>query len=631
MTPYYTTSILKLHELFLEFGKYGSDDQKYEIAAGKQGKGKEKQGSLVDNQMFLCYHLSLMSNMEVISTAMKLTGSQIVIETLVEQGVTDVFGYPGGQVVNIYDELYKAQDRIHHVLTAHEQGASHAADGYSRVTGKVGVVIATSGPGATNLVTGIATAMLDSIPMVAITGNVPTSLIGKDSFQEINITGITMAITKHNYFVQDVNELADTIREAFQVAKSGRPGPVLIDIPKDVQVAITDFEPQGIVPYQEQILASDVDIDRAVQLINAAERPYIYIGGGAAGAGLAKEIMALAEKIDGYIGCSFMGLSTMSNSYERFLGMEGMHGHYASSMANKDADLIIGVGVRFSDRATGNVSKYAKTAKIIQLDADLSEINKNVRVNVGLVGNIVSSFTRILERCEKKEHPQWQEMIEGYIEKGKIIAAENEAHAKSTITPKQIFDVINEIKNENTVIATDVGQHQMWAAQYTDFERERRFVSSGGLGTMGYGLGAAIGAQIGSGDRTVLITGDGSFGMNLNEMATAVTYNIPVVIVLLNNGVLGMVRQWQTLFFGKRYSNTVLNRKTDFVKLAEAFGAKAKRTASIEEFREAFEEGMQHDGPYLIDIQINMDEFVLPMMPPGGSIEDLITSREQEA
>lgn len=562
---------------------------------------------------------------------MKLTGSQIVIETLVEQGVTDVFGYPGGQVVNIYDELYKAQDRINHVLTAHEQGAAHAADGYSRVTGKVGVVIATSGPGATNLVTGIATAMLDSIPVVAITGNVPTSLIGKDSFQEINITGITMAITKHNYFVQDVNELADTIREAFQVAKSGRPGPVLIDIPKDVQVAMADFEPQGIVPYQEQNIALDVDVDRAVELINAAERPYIYIGGGAAGAGLAKEIMALAEKIDGYVGCSFMGLSTMSNSYERFLGMEGMHGHYASSMANKDADLIIGVGVRFSDRATGNVSKYAKTAKIIQLDADLSEINKNVRVNVGLVGNIVSSFTRILERCEKKKHPQWQEMIKGYIEKGKIIAAENEAHAKSQITPKQIFDVINEIKDENTVIATDVGQHQMWAAQYTDFEKERRFASSGGLGTMGYGLGAAIGAQIGSGDRTVLITGDGSFGMNLNEMATAVTYNIPVVIVLFNNGVLGMVRQWQTLFFGKRYSNTVLNRQTDFVKLAEAFGAKAKRTASIEEFKEAFAEGMQHKGPYLIDIQINMDEFVLPMMPPGGSIEDLITSREQEA
>ncbi len=561
---------------------------------------------------------------------MKLTGSQIVIETLVEQGVTDVFGYPGGQVVNIYDELYKAQDRIHHVLTAHEQGAAHAADGYSRVTGKVGVVIATSGPGATNLVTGIATAMLDSIPVVAITGNVPTSLIGKDSFQEINITGITMAITKHNYFVQDVNELADTIREAFQVAKSGRPGPVLIDIPKDVQVALADFEPQGIVSYQEQVIAADEDVERAVQLINEAKRPYIYIGGGAAGAGLAKEIMALAEKIDGYVGCSFMGLSTMSNSYERFLGMEGMHGHYASSMANKDADLIIGVGVRFSDRATGNVAKYAKTAKIIQLDADLSEINKNVRVNVGLVGNIVSSFTRILQRCQSKRHPEWQKMIEGYIAKGKVIAAENEAHARSKITPKQIFDVINEIKDENTVIATDVGQHQMWAAQYTDFERERRFASSGGLGTMGFGLGAAIGAQIGSGDRTVLITGDGSFGMNLNEMATAVTYQIPVVIVLFNNGVLGMVRQWQTLFFEKRYSNTVLDRKTDFVKLAEAFGAKAKRVSSIEEFRNAFAEGMKNDGPYLIDIQINKDEFVLPMMPPGGSIEDLITSREQE-
>jgi acetolactate synthase-1/2/3 large subunit len=560
----------------------------------------------------------------------KMTGARIVIETLIEQGVTDVFGYPGGQVLNIYDELYKASDRINHVLTAHEQGASHAADGYSRVTGKVGVVIATSGPGATNLVTGIATAMLDSIPMVAITGKVPTSLIGRDSFQEINITGVTLPITKHNYFVSNVKELADTIREAFKIAKSGRPGPVLIDIPKDVQVATCEYVAEGVVEPYPQELADDADIDRAVALINAAERPYIYIGGGAAGAGMTQDIMALAEKIDGYIGCTFMGLSALKNSYDRFLGMQGMHGQYASSMANKDADLIIGVGVRFSDRATGNVAKYSKHAKIIQLDTDQSEINKNVKVDIGLVGNIVSSFSRILARCEKQSHPAWRAQVEELKAEGRRIADEQEKNSPVEMTPRKIFEIINSLKDENTIIATDVGQHQMWAAQYVDFERTRRFASSGGLGTMGYGLGAAIGASIAEGDRTVLITGDGSFGMNLNELATAVSYNTPVVIVVMNNGVLGMVRQWQTLFYGKRYSNTVLNRKTDFVKLAEAFGATATRATTLEEFRTAFATAMRHDGPYLIDTLIDMDEFVLPMLPPGGSIDDIITTKEQE-
>lgn len=561
----------------------------------------------------------------------RMTGARIVIETLIEQGVTDVFGYPGGYVINIYDELHKASDRINHVLTAHEQGASHAADGYSRVTGKVGVVIATSGPGATNLVTGIATAMLDSIPMVAITGNVPTTLIGRDSFQEINITGVTLPITKHNYFVQHVSELADTIREAFKIAKSGRPGPVLIDIPKDVQIAECDFTKMDVVEPYEQAEAADADIDRAVELINNAKRPYIYIGGGAAGRAMTKDIKALAEKIDGYIGCTFMGLSALPNSYDRFLGMQGMHGQYASSMANKDADLIIGVGVRFSDRATGNVAKYSKNAKIIQLDTDLSEINKNVKVEVGLIGNIVTSFSKILERCEKQDHPEWREIVQKLKDEAKRISDEAESKATTDMTPKKIFDVINALKDENTIIATDVGQHQMWAAQYVDFERTRRFASSGGLGTMGYGLGAAIGAQIASGDKTVLITGDGSFGMNLNELATAVTYNTPIVIVLLNNGVLGMVRQWQTLFFGKRYSNTVLDRKTDFVKLAEAFGAKAQRVSTLDGFRAAFDEAMKHDGPYLIDTLIDMDEFVLPMLPPGGSIDDIITDKEQGA
>lgn len=558
-----------------------------------------------------------------------MSGAQIIIETLIEQGVTDVFGYPGGQVLNIYDELYKASDRINHVLAAHEQGASHAADGYSRVTGKVGVVIATSGPGATNLVTGIATAMLDSIPMVAITGNVPTSLIGKDSFQEINIMGITLPITKHNYFVTDVNELADTIREAFQIAKSGRPGPVLIDVPKDVQIAKCEYERKGVVDFAPLKISDDSYVEKAVELINKCEKPYIYIGGGAAGLGMTKEIMAFADKIDAYIGCTFMGLSAMPNSYERFLGMEGMHGHYASSMANKEADLIIGIGVRFSDRATGNTAKYATGAKLIQLDVDLSEINKNIQVDVGLVGDIKSSFARISERCEKAEHKQWEQEITALKTEEKRIIDEAEEASNGAMTPKKIFDVINKVKDKSTIIATDVGQHQMWAAQYTDFEQKRRFASSGGLGTMGYGLGAAIGAAVATGDKTVLITGDGSFGMNLNELATAVTYNTPIVIVLLNNGVLGMVRQWQTLFFGKRYSNTTLGRKTDFVKLAEAFGLEAERVSSIDEFEQAFKRGMAHNGPYLIDTLINMDEFVLPMLPPGGSIDDIITKVEE--
>lgn len=559
----------------------------------------------------------------------KLNGAKIIIETLIEQGVTDVFGYPGGAVLNIYDELYKAKGRINHVLAAHEQGASHAADGYSRVTGKVGVVIATSGPGATNLVTGIATAMLDSIPMVAITGNVSTNLIGKDSFQEINITGVTLPITKHNYFVNKVEDLADTIREAFKIAKSGRPGPVLIDVPKDVQINECEYTAKPIVEPYPQEEASDSYIEKAVELINNAKRPYIYIGGGAAGRDMAEDVKALAEKIDGFVGCTFMGLSAMPNSYERFLGMQGMHGRYASSMANKEADLLIGIGVRFSDRATGNVEKYSKNLKIIQLDADLSEINKNVKVDIGVVGNIQTAFSKILSKCEKQSHPEWQKKVNGFKLVEKSILDDAERKSNGAMTPKKIFDVINAVKDKNTCIATDVGQHQMWTAQYVEFAKPRRFASSGGLGTMGYGLGAAIGCSIGSEERTVLITGDGSFGMNLNELATAVSYNVPVIIVVMNNGVLGMVRQWQTLFYGKRYSNTVLNRKTDFVKLADAFGLPAERVTDIKEFEKAFKKAMNHNGPYLIDTVIDMDEFVLPMLPPGGAMDDIITSKEE--
>ncbi len=560
---------------------------------------------------------------------MKMTGAEIIVNTLIEQGVTDVFGYPGGQVLNIYDALYKNSDRINHILTAHEQGASHAADGYSRATGKVGVCIATSGPGATNLVTGIATAMLDSVPMVAITGNVPCPLLGRDSFQEIDIVGVTLPITKHNYIVKNVADLADTIREAFSIAKSGRPGPVLIDVPKDVQIAEYDFEEQKVAPKIPLPKADQSDIDRAVEMIKEAKRPYIYIGGGAAGLGMGKEIIDLAEKIDAYIGCSFMGLSAIPNSCERFLGMQGMHGHFASSLAQKESDLILAVGVRFSDRATGNTAKFAKNSKIIQLDPDFAEINKNVNVELGIVGDVYDSFTRISAALHSVKHPEWSDAVGALKAREAELEKTAEERAKGALTPKKVLDIINEKKPARTVFATDVGQHQMWTAQYADFDGPRRFVSSGGLGTMGFGLGAALGAQVGSGDTTVLVTGDGSFGMNLNEIATAVSYNIPIITVLMNNGVLGMVRQWQTLFFGKRYSNTVLGRQTDFVKLAEAFGALGIRASTPEEFAEAFETALAAGRPVIIDTIIDKDEFVLPMLPPGGSIDDIIVDKEE--
>ncbi len=562
---------------------------------------------------------------------MKISGSEIIVRTLIEQGVTDVFGYPGGQILNVYDALYNHRDEINHVLTAHEQGAAHAADGYSRVTGKVGVVIATSGPGATNLVTGIATAMLDSIPMVAITGNVPTALIGKDSFQEIDITGITLPITKHNYFVNDINELADVIREAFMIASSGRPGPVLIDVPKDIQVALADYEPKEKVSRIPLPHASEDKIDEAVALIKEAKRPYIYFGGGAAGLGMGDKLISLAKKIDAYIGCTFMGLSAIPDGCSRFLGMQGMHGHYASSVAQSEADLIIGVGVRFSDRATGNVSKYAKNTKIIQLDPDFSEINKNVEVDCGIVGDVEDAFDRISAKLDGASHPEWSARVEELKASEVRFDKEQDEIAGTLLTPKRVLDIINANKPSGTVIATDVGQHQMWTAQHATFDKVRRFVSSGGLGTMGFGLGAAIGARVASGETTVLVTGDGSFGMNLNELATTTQHGIPVIIVLMNNGVLGMVRQWQTLFFGKRYSNTVLtDRQTDFVKLAEAFGAEGRRAATPEEFEEAFKYAVASGRTVVIDTLIDKDEFVLPMLPPGGSIEDIITNIKKE-
>ena len=554
-----------------------------------------------------------------------MNGAQILIEVLLEQGVTDVFGYPGGQAINIYDELYNYRDKINHILAAHEQGAAHAADGYARATGKPGVVIATSGPGATNLVTGIATAMLDSVPLVAITGNVPLSLIGKDSFQEIDITGITLPITKHNFFVTKVEELADEIREAFRIARSGRRGPVLVDIPKDVQTAKCEFERKAPLPLLETNKADDADIDRAVELINKSQRPYIYIGGGAVGAELGGEIALLAEKIDAVIGCSLMGLTGIPSNSPRFLGLQGMHGHYASSAAQNSADLIFGVGVRFSDRATGDKKKYAKNASIIHIDVDGSEINKIIPSTVGIAADLTDTFRRIARRVSPAKHPSWMKKVE------ELKKREALTHKKSdNLTPPEIFKIINSVTKGEALVATDVGQHQMWAAQYCNFKDPRTLVTSGGLGTMGFGLGAAIGAYVGGKRKTLLITGDGSFGMNLNELATAVTYKIPVVIVLFNNGVLGMVRQWQSLFFNRHFSATTLDRKTDFVKLAEAFGAKGLRATTKAEFETAFKQAYETvDCPVVIDCSINQDELVLPMLPPGGSMDDLIIEMEE--
>lgn len=563
---------------------------------------------------------------------MKLSGAEIIIETLIEQGVTDVFGYPGGQVLNIYDALYLRSDRIHHTLTAHEQGAAHAADGYFRATGKTGVCIATSGPGATNLVTGIATAMLDSVSMVAITGNVPCDLIGKDSFQEVDITGVTLPITKHNYFVNKVEDLADVIREAFQLARSGRPGPVLIDVPKDVQVASCEFEKKAVLPLLEIPKATDEQIKEAAKLIENCKKPYIYVGGGVIGTGIYDEVVEFANKIDAVIGCTLMGISAIRTDCDRFLGMQGMHGHYASSVAQNNADLIFAIGVRFSDRATGNKKKYARGAKIIQIDVDFAEINKNINVDVGIVADVADAFRRITALVGGKKRNAWMETVAQYKrdEKSHEDKAQKKLEAMGKgdmLTPKKVIEIMNGINPDGTVIATDVGQHQMWAAQYCTFKKARTFSSSGGLGTMGFGMGAAIGGATATKKRTVLITGDGSFGMNLNELATVVSYNLPVTIVIFNNGVLGMVRQWQTLFYSKHYSNTTLGRKTDFVKLADAFGLKGVRTFTAEEFEKAFKEANEADGPVLIDCAIDQDEFVLPMLPPGGSMDQIITEK----
>lgn len=551
---------------------------------------------------------------------MKLSGSDIIVRTLIEQGTDVVFGYPGGQVINIYDSLYKYQGELKHVLTAHEQGASHAADGYARATGKVGVCIATSGPGATNLVTGIATAYIDSVPLVAITGNVPTTIIGTDGFQEIDITGVTLPITKHNFFVGSIDQLADTIREAFRLAKSGRPGPVLIDVPKDVQVAQWEYEPQQAVAAEESFPAKDIRIQQAADCINASQRPFLYFGGGLITSDAQDELLQIAERIDAPIGCSMMGISGVPTDYPRFLGMQGMHGHYACSTAMHHADCIIALGCRFNDRVTGDRAKFAVGAKIVHIDIDGAELGKTVTPAHGLRGDVKKTLQKLLPLLKEAKHPQWQETINRFLEE-----EQQGMDSREGMTPRNVIGLLNQHLNENTPVATDVGQHQMWAAQYLNLKNTRRFISSGGLGTMGFGMGAAMGAALGTKERSVLVTGDGSFGMNLNELATAVVNRIPLVILLLNNGVLGMVRQWQTLFFDKHYSNTTLSdRQTDFVKLAQAFGAQASRALTLEELEDALTKAFACDGPYLIDCAIDKDEFVLPMLPPGGSMDDII-------
>ncbi|MCF0260404.1 MAG: biosynthetic-type acetolactate synthase large subunit [Erysipelotrichaceae bacterium] len=557
---------------------------------------------------------------------MLMTGADIVVETLIGQGTKIAFGYPGGQVIDLYDALYKAQDRLTHVLSSHEQHACHAADGYARATGKTGVVIATSGPGATNLVTGLATAYLDSVPLVAITGNVSNALIGRDSFQECDITGITIPITKHNFFVKDVSKLQETIETAFKIANSGRPGPVLVDIPKDVQSAKFDFVGSRPVQTERAKLVSNEKIDKAIEMIRSAKKPFIYIGGGAKAGDMTSEVIGLADLIDAPIGSSLMGLSVVPSRHPRFLGMQGMHGHYASSRSMADADLIICIGARFSDRATGNVAKFAKQTKIIHMDIDSAELDKNVKVDLKICGDIKEALVRISAHLEPSPKPGWMAHVGDLRKKEQEIF--DRVNPINLLTPYALINEAAKFADPTTPIVTDVGQHQMWAAQFFPLQQPRTFITSGGLGTMGFGLGAAVGASLGTGERTILFTGDGSFGMNLNDLATVFAYKIPVVIIVLNNKVLGMVRQWQNLFFSKHFSNTSLDdRQTDFVKIAEAFGVPGFHIRTLEEMPSVMAQAMAVSGPVLIEAAIDRDEFVLPMLPPGGSMDQIITTK----
>ena len=548
---------------------------------------------------------------------MQLTGSEIVIECLKEQGVDTVFGYPGGAILNVYDELYKHQNEIKHILTSHEQGAAHAADGYARATGKVGVCLATSGPGATNLVTGIATAYMDSIPIVAITCNVGVSLLGKDSFQEIDITGITLPITKHNFIVKDVNNLAATIRKAFAIAKKGRPGPVLIDIPKDVTANKAEYVKEKPIAVEPSQNICETQLDTAVEMIKEAKKPYIFVGGGAILSGASEELYTFAKKVDAPVTDSLMGKGAFPGTDPLYTGMLGMHGTKTSNYGVSECDLLIVIGARFSDRVTGNAQKFAQNAKIIQIDVDVAEMNKNVMISAGVVGDIKVVLDRLNERLEQQDHAEWVTKIQEYKEKYPLVY-----HKDVLSGPFVVEEIYRQTKGE-AIISTEVGQHQMWAAQFYKYTKPRTFLTSGGLGTMGYGLGAALGAKSGREDKVVVnIAGDGCFRMNMNEIATAVRHNIPVIQVVINNHVLGMVRQWQNLFYGQRYSATVLNDAVDFVKLTEAMGAEGIRATTQEEFKSAFEKAMNLGRPVVIDCQIDSDDKVWPMVAPGAAISE---------
>ena len=551
---------------------------------------------------------------------MKLTGSQLVAEILLEHGVDTVFGYPGGTALNLYDTLYEYRDKIRHILTAHEQGAAHAADGYSRATGKTGVVFATSGPGATNLVTGIATAFMDSIPMIAITANVPDSLIGRDAFQEICITGVTMPITKHTFFVNKIEDLADAMRNAFRIANSGRKGPVLIDITKDVTAAKIDYKPAKPMPLNPPPVFNKESVQEVAAMINAAERPIVYFGGGVAASKAGPELRQLLETADIPATYTLMAAGILGYDNKRNLGLIGMHGSIAANRAVDRADLIIALGARFSDRVALNPEKFGKKAHKIQVDIDTSEINKNVLVDVGISADIKEFLTALLPLIKKNDHADWVSQSTEWKKKtGDVKSQDAELH------PSEIIQSICDMTDKETIYVTDVGQHQMWAAQYLKHEKTEDFITSGGLGTMGFGYGAAIGAQIGCPEKRVIhFTGDGSFHMNLNEACTAVSQELPIITVIMNNRVLGMVYQWQTSFYGKRYAATTPERKTNFPKLAEAFGAKGFSASNPAEFEEVFKKALQEKGPVWIDGAISREERVLPMIPGGGTIEDMI-------
>ena len=555
---------------------------------------------------------------------MKMRSTQVLFECLLEQGVDTVFGYPGGTILNIYDALYKHSDEITHILTSHEQGAAHAADGYARATGKVGVCFATSGPGATNLVTGIATAYMDSIPVVAITANVAVNLLGRDTFQEIDIAGVTMPITKHNYIVKDINLLADTLRAAFRIAKTGRPGPVLVDITKDVTAATCEYTPvvpKPILPKTSEI--REDALDAAAKAILSAKKPFIFVGGGAIASGASEQVRELAHLIEAPVCDTLMGKGAFDGEDPLYTGMLGMHGTKASNLGVSKCDLLISLGVRFSDRITGNTKTFARDAKILQIDVDAAEINKNIQTDVAVVGDLKEALIRLLAKLSPMEHKAWVAEIQG------IKAEHPLSYDTSVLSGPYIMETIYKVTGGDAIITTDVGQHQMWAAQYAKYRSPRTFLSSGGCGTMGFGLGASIGAKMGCKDKTVInIAGDGCFRMNMNEIATATRYNIPVIQIVMNNHVLGMVRQWQTLFYGQRYSNTVLNDQVDFVKISEGMGAKAYRVTKKEEFEPTLIEAIKLNIPVVIECVIDSDDKVFPMVAPGGAIADCFDNED---